>query len=201
WLASPDVASYLGIQALTGGVVALLAPLELVAALPLLALNGLSSFDWMRSGGAHYSALLVPLLLWAGMHGAARIGRPIATGGVVLVSVLAAHLWIGASPLDASDPDPRAGVVLGELRAVPGDVAVSASSALYPHMADRHRLYWFPARQDADWVAVDVAGTSHPLDPAEMRDTVIDLLATGDWGGGAARDGLLVPHQAQRGRL
>src|SRR5581483_8833740 len=222
WLTTPGVAAYLAIQLLSGGTFLLLAPLEALAAMPLLALNGLSSFDWMRSGGAHYSALLAPLLLWAGAHGleralavwgrmaAGQVGAapPVLQGaalGIVLVSALGAHLWIGASPLRPGfawpDPDPRAAAVLADLDAVPPDAPASASSAVYPHLANRHRLYWFPAVQDAEWLAIDAVGASHPLTAAEMRDAVADLLASGDWSVVVARDGLLVLRRGGPGEM
>lgn len=222
WLTTPGVAAYLAIQLLSGGTFLLLAPLEALAAMPLLALNGLSSFDWMRSGGAHYSALLAPLLLWAGAHGleralavwgrmaAGQVGAapPVLQGaalGIVLVSALGAHLWIGASPLRPGfawpDPDPRAAAVLALLDAVPPDAPASASSAVYPHLANRHRLYWFPAVQDAEWLAIDAVGASHPLTAAEMRDAVADLLASGDWSVVVARDGLLVLRRGGPGEM
>jgi uncharacterized membrane protein len=201
-----DAAAYLATQLLTGGALCLLAPLQLAAAGPLLVINALSSFDWMRSGGAHYSALLVPPLLWAAAHGARRLtgwlqDRRVAelcgvSLGAVLAAALGAHLWIGASPLRPGfvwpAPDSRAATVLDALAVVPPDAAISASSALYPHLAERHRLYWFPAVQDADWVAVDAGGTTHPLTPAETRELATGMLASGRWSPTRAVDGLLV---------
>jgi hypothetical protein len=207
WLARPDVASYLAIQALTGGLLCLLAPLELLAAGPILAMNALSSFDWMRSGGAHYSALTVPVLLWAGVHGARRIGPARARWAAPLAALaaLAAHLWIGASPLRPGFAwpavDQRASRVTAALPAVPDGAAVSASSDLYPWLANRSRIYWFPARQDASWIAIDALGTSHPLSPRELRDRTLDLLATGDYALEVAADGLLLLRAGPGGRL
>jgi hypothetical protein len=207
WLARADVASYLAIQVLTGGLVCLLAPIELLAAAPILAMNALSSFDWMRSGGAHYSALTVPVLLWAGVHGARRTGAaglPLAAP-LAALAALAAHLWIGASPLRpgfAWPPvDPRASRVIAALAAVPAEVAVSASSGLYPHLASRPRLYWFPAREGATWIAVDAVGASHPLTALELRDRTLDLLATGDYAVELAADGLLLLRAGPGGKI
>jgi uncharacterized membrane protein len=207
WLGRPDVASYLAIQALTGGLVCLLAPLELLAAGPILAMNALSSFDWMRSGGAHYSALTVPVLLWAGVHGARRVGSAGVRWAAPLAALaaLAAHLWIGASPLRPGfawpTVDPRASRVSAALPAVPNGAAVSASSDLYPQLANRSRIYWFPAREDATWIAIDALGTSHPLSPRELRDRTLDLLATGDYALEVGADGLLLLRAGPGGRL
>ncbi|MFI5266046.1 MAG: DUF2079 domain-containing protein [Chloroflexota bacterium] len=205
WLSQPDVLSYLGLQLLAGGVVVLLAPLELAAALPLLAINALSSFDWMRSGGGHYSALLVPLLLWAGMHGLRRLKcwaaakGVLAGSGLVVASAVLAQAWVGASPLRPGfswpSADPRAPQALAALGAVPAGAAVTATSALYPHLSARHDAYWFPATSDADWFALDVAGTTHPLSPADMRDAALKQLSRTDVELVEARDGVLVLHR------
>jgi uncharacterized membrane protein len=205
WLAQPDVLSYLGLQLLAGGVIAVLAPLELAAALPLLAIDALSSFDWMRSGGGHYSALLVPLLLWAGMHGLRRLKcwgaakGVLAGSGAVLASAVLAQVWVGASPLRPGfawlAPDARAGQALAALAAVPAGAAVSATSALYPHLAARHDAYWFPATNGADWFALDVAGATHPLSPVAMRDAALAELGRPDVQLVEARAGVLVLHR------
>ncbi|HEV8637419.1 MAG TPA: DUF2079 domain-containing protein [Chloroflexota bacterium] len=191
-----DAIAYLALQLLTGGLVCLLAPLELVAAAPLVLLNALSGFDWMRSGGAHYSAAVVPVLLWAGARGAGRLGRPTVAGVLVLAAALAAHLWVGASPLRPGfawpEADPRAAGVRAALSVVPADASVSATSGLYPHLSGRARAQWFPAGADADWIALDLLGTSHPLTAAELRGAAAELLARPDRELVAARDGLLL---------
>jgi uncharacterized membrane protein len=202
WLAKPDVLAYLGLQALTAGLVGLLAPIELAAALPLLAVNALSAFDWMRSGGGHYSALLAPLLLWAGMHGVRRLtwwrGKPGRAAGLaaVLGSAIAAQVWVGASPLHPGfgwpAADARAASVLRDLQGVPSAASVSATSGLYPHLSARHDAYWFPAIEGASWLALDVAGATHPLSPAAMRDAAIQQLSRPDMDLVSARDGLLI---------
>ncbi|HEU0166732.1 MAG TPA: DUF2079 domain-containing protein, partial [Chloroflexota bacterium] len=166
WFGQPAVASYLALQLLTAGILALLAPAQLLAALPLLAINGLSSFDWMRSGGGHYSALLVPLLVWAGVRGAGvaaawlrRLKVPQAmplTFGCVALATVAAQLWIGlprSAGLRLEPQDARAATVLEALSTVPANVAVSASSGLYPHLSNRPLAYWFPGSAPGSWLA------------------------------------------------
>src|SRR5581483_4843243 len=125
WLASADVRAYLGLELLSGGLLALLAPMSLLAALPLLAVNALSSFDWMRSGGGHYSALLVPLLLWAAAHGLRRLkarwqGRGVVPGlSAAVASAVLAQGLVGVSPLRPGfawpAADPRAARALAAI--------------------------------------------------------------------------------------
>ncbi|HLY66132.1 MAG TPA: DUF2079 domain-containing protein, partial [Chloroflexota bacterium] len=205
WLVSPEVRAYLALELLSGGVVALLAPLQLMAAMPLVAINALSGFDWMRSGGGHYSVLLAPLLLWAAMHAVrwakGRLGKPWATVGlgVAFVSVAGAQAWVGASPLHPGfnwpAGDPRASDVLARLSVIPAQASLSTTSDLYPHLSARHDAYWFPATAGADWLALDVAGGTHPLSPAAMRDATLRQLTRPDVEVETASSGLLVLHR------
>jgi uncharacterized membrane protein len=202
WFGSGEVVAYLTLQLLAGGIIAVVAPLELAAALPLLAVNALSMFDWMRSGGGHYSALLVPLLLWAGAHGARRLkarfggaGARVGYAGVTL-SAVAAQVWVGASPLHAGftwpSADARAAHAVQAASAIPPDASMSATSGLYPHLSARHDAYWFPSTGGAGWLALDVAGSTHPLSPAAMHDAALIQLGRPDMELQEARDGALV---------
>jgi uncharacterized membrane protein len=209
WLISPDVRDYLAVQLLAGGLVALLAPLQLAAALPLVAINALSSFDWMRSGGGHYSALLAPLLLWAGMHGVRRLKTlagntgAVLGSGIALAAALTAQAWIGVSPLRPGftwpQADARAARVLPDLAAIPPGAPVSATSALYPHLSARSEAYWFPSTGGANWLALDIAGNTHPLSPAGARAEALRWLARPDVELVTADDGLLVLHRQSSG--
>ncbi|MCC7106509.1 MAG: DUF2079 domain-containing protein, partial [Chloroflexi bacterium] len=67
--------SYLGTLALLGLPFALLAPEILAAAAPSLALNVLSSSPWMASGRAHYSGVVLGVLVAATLIGAGRMKR------------------------------------------------------------------------------------------------------------------------------
>ena len=197
WLGQGDVLEYLLTVGLNGGVVALLAPGALLIAVPAVLQNALSSFEWMRSGGAHYSVLIVPITLLAAVEGCRRtfnfVDRLKVSGkrwlkgtarGVVLASVLgsafANHLWLGASPLAGGvswpEPSSRDHLVRQALAQVPPNAAISATSSIYPHLSIREKAYWFPAIQDAEFLAIDVAGSAHPLEPATLNERVHRLL-------------------------
>jgi hypothetical protein len=47
---------------------------------------------------------------------------------------------------------------------------------LFPHVSQRQRVYVFPTVHDADYVLLDVAGTSAPLGPDALYDHVQRLL-------------------------
>lgn len=75
WLRRPDISAYLGGLLATGGWVALAAPEILAIALPVIMLNALANTGWPSSGGAHYSAAIVPFLVAAAAIGLARLGQ------------------------------------------------------------------------------------------------------------------------------
>jgi len=75
WLRQPAAYGYLGFLLAQTGFVALFAPEILLLAIPETLINLFSSFDWMHSGLAHYSAPIVPFLVIAAIVGAGRIAR------------------------------------------------------------------------------------------------------------------------------
>jgi len=75
WLRQPDIMAYLGGLLATGGWVVLAAPEILAIVLPVLLLNALANTGWPSSGGAHYSAVIVPFLVAAATFGLARLDR------------------------------------------------------------------------------------------------------------------------------
>jgi hypothetical protein len=125
---------------------------------------------------------------------------PRAAPVVVLASALAAQLWAGALPTPSA-PDPRAAAVRAALAQVPPDAPVSASSGLVPHLSARPHAAWFPAGIDAaEWIALDVLGTTHPLARAETRART-DSMAAGGFGVVAAGDGLVLLRRGAPGGL
>lgn len=84
WLLRPDVLRYLRDVWLSSGGLAILYPPALAMALPTLAINAFANSNWMHSGGAHYSAAIVPFLTisavygvdWAARELGRRMGQP-----------------------------------------------------------------------------------------------------------------------------
>ena len=66
WFAQGDVQAYLATLLLSGGLVAVLAPDVLLVTVPIVFQDTLSAFPWMRSGGAHCSVMIIPVLIFAG---------------------------------------------------------------------------------------------------------------------------------------
>ncbi len=148
-------------------------PLLVLAAAPVLALNLLSDFGPMTSVRYQYVSAIVPCLFAAAAIGVGRLdGRwaLIATSAVLgLVALFALTGPIpdldtyGAStkPSDAKVAALRRAVAL-----VPPGVPVSASNDLGAHLSDRARVFSFPLRKEADWVAVNASewrGEANPV--------------------------------------
>src|SRR5438093_1200537 len=144
---------------------ALLAPLLLVALVPELALNLLSSVDAQRSIHYHYVAAEIPILFAAAAIGASRLGRR--AGTAATVAVLAAFvgnyvlrpipLWRfvpGGETLQARGSQYlwHDLIAAHELHLIPAGVPVSATNALGAHLSERKRIFSFPLLGSADWV-------------------------------------------------
>jgi uncharacterized membrane protein len=218
WLRQPDVLRYLRDLWLSSGGLAILHPLSLAMALPSVAINAFSSYDWMRSGGGHYSASIVPFLVISAIYGVDWLAGRLArwkTGRVragtrfwlassLLVAVglgvaLVHHYQNGISPLSrrfvlepVSEHARRAGPFIERIDDLPPDVPISASSNLYPHVAHRERAYLFPTVSDARFVLVDVTGPASPAGVDNQRLVVRDLLEYGQFGIAASDHGFLL---------
>ncbi|HEY8742100.1 MAG TPA: DUF2079 domain-containing protein, partial [Chloroflexota bacterium] len=194
-LGSSEARAYL--QALVGssGALALFSPLTLLIAAPSIGINVLANFPWMRSGMAHYSALVLPILIAAAVEGICRIawllerlrehipGLPRLQRSVTLafaawlaVAAALTHYQLGsglggrafALPL----PDAHARLLPRFLTQIPASDAVSTSSSLAPHLSERRRLYLFPNVLDAQEVLLDLTSSPYPLDWPAQRLTL-----------------------------
>lgn len=74
-LGSPESRAYLRALIGSSGALPVFAPLTLLIAGTSLAINLLATFPWMRSGMAHYSALVLPVLIAAALDGISFCAR------------------------------------------------------------------------------------------------------------------------------
>jgi uncharacterized membrane protein len=210
WLRQPDVLRYLRELWFSSGGLSILGLPVLVLALPSVSINTFSAYGWMRSGGGHYSAVLVPFLIIASVYGldwmAARLGRggryhvvSALLMGVGLVVALAHHHQAGVSPLSrrfalepVTEHARRAAPFVEQLNDLPPDVPISASSNLYPHVGHRQWAYLFPTISDAEFILLDATGPGSPAGTGEQRQIVRDLLDYAQFGVAASDHGFLL---------
>ena len=178
----------------------LAAPLVLVAALPELGLNLLSSTKTQTSIHFHYTAGLVPPLVVASVLGAARLAggnrrRAAVIAAVALAVALVENVRLGAmfkTPVTASRHDR---IAAHAARLVPDDAVVSATNTLGAHLSARRRILSFPRLEGARWVAVDATRLSY-LDRSSGGKPAARALAllrrNPHWRLVYARDGVLI---------
>ena len=191
------------------GFLALFGPFQLALAAPVLAINGLSGSTWQHGGGAHYSAEVVPALIVAAIYGTRWLAQqcrrvlnvPLATTalGITMVGlgVALGQSWRqGILPPGQNFAWPSASAHAARLRpflaSIPPGATVSAQTNVYPHISGRTKAYVFPTVDDAEYVLVDVAGTSDPLYPDQLFHAVSSLIADRRFALRSADDGFLL---------
>lgn len=174
------------------GFLAVLGPLELALAAPILAANLLADYPAMFSGEYHYSALVVPFAVAGALTGAAWCVRQVTAwtrwprarvlAGACLWllawSLLAQRMW-GFTPLN---PDTRWPEVTPHHRLlarfaaqIPREARLSTTPPLNPHLSHREVIYDFPVVLDTDYVLVDAASTTD-MHPNDFHEAVMGLL-------------------------
>ena len=196
------------------GLLALLAPLLLLAAIPELAINLLSAATTQTSIHFHYTAGLIPVLIAATIFGAARLARsrphraaPLATGALVLA--LVSNYALGAIPLwrylpggqqaeaHAADVTRHDRIAARALLLIPKSAVVSATNTLGAHLSARRRVLSFPIIQDAAWIAADETspGYADRLAPLPTAVQLSWLRRNPEWRLVFERDGILIFHR------
>jgi uncharacterized membrane protein len=146
----------------------LLAPLLLIALVPELVLNLLSSVDAQSSIHFHYTAGEIPILLAAAAIGAARLGRWAgAAATLAVVAALVGNYFLGPIPVWRFVPGGETlqtksievsrhdRIAARELRLIPPGAPVTATNSLGSHLSARKRIFSFPYLRGATWVIVD----------------------------------------------
>ena len=178
---------------------------------PLLLANVASNYQGMFSGEMHYSSPFMPLWAVAGglgmrrlLHAGSRRGlRSWATAFGLTVIPFGYHMAEGYSPialeyyLVRAIPQRHDQLLSRFARQIPPRAALSVTTALHPHFAHRQRLYTFPAVADADFVLLDVTGTTD-MHPADLRKA-FDRLVSRGYGVADAADGFVLLQRGSTG--
>ncbi len=218
WVRQPEVVRYLRDLVFSSGGLAILYPLALLMALPSLAINTFSSYDWMRSGGGHYSVTIVPFLTIAAIYGVEWVARKVGNLrfgklaaetlvfltsllliGVGLMVALTHHHYTGIGPSSqrfalepVSEHARSAKPFLEQINSLHPDVPISVGSNIYPHVAHRERVYLFPTVSDARFILLDVTGPTSPVGVGDQRQIVRELLEYGEFGIAGSDHGFLL---------
>jgi uncharacterized membrane protein len=209
WLRQPEIVTYLGGLVASAGFMSLLSPVILGLSAPVVALNVFSTWNWTYSEGAHYSASIIPFVFASAIYGLdflacqlserSPIPRRGAVNGLAVLMLIVSgyhHYQIGISPLAKSYHAPRMTdhhrLAREFMALIPPDAPLSTQSGLYPHLAHREKAYFFPAINDAEYVFLDVTGSSYPITPGEVYEKAQQLLTSEAFGVLAARDGYLL---------
>jgi uncharacterized membrane protein len=185
----------------------LLAPLVLVAALPELAINLLSSTTTQTSIHFHYTAGLIPPLVIGAIFGAKRLSRwafPVAAA--LVVAALVGNYRLGPIPgwrhvpggqtfqATAARVTVHDRVADRALRLIPGDAVVSATNTLGGHLSARSRVLSFPFIEDATWIAADETqpGYADRYAPVPTAIQLAALRRNPEWQLVFEEDGILV---------
>ena len=189
-----------------------LSPLVLVA-IPTILERLWSSNPALWSASYHYSLVIAPVLAFASIDGVARlrqivrgrIGRFLEVG--LSVGVLAAGAVLSVAvvrPFDEIGTYISANQV-SDIRAclgvIPADASVSASNALLPHLSHRRQIYLLTMKDDADYVAIDLAtylGHFFPGEKAQVRTTITRALGNG-YGVACSKGTTVVLHRGADG--
>lgn len=141
------------------------APLLLLAAVPSLAINLLSSSPEQTSIATHYTSATTAVLFGATILGAARTAvdpRWLSRGvlAAAAASAIISPLWTTVPVArGAFSGTPRLQAERHAVSLIPDGAAVSASNIIGAHLSARRRIMLFPVIREADWIAVDTADT------------------------------------------
>jgi len=152
-------------------------------ALPMVAVNVLTSFPYTRDFRFHYSAIVLAAAVIATVEAIARLQphlRRLAVGAVG-VAALGSSIALGPGPLSwnytdgqwplGSEARAAAEIRQQALALVPSEASVSAAYSLVPHLAHRREVYEFPVPwRNVNW---GIAG-ENLADPAGVDWIVLD---------------------------
>lgn len=175
-----------------------LAPLVLLAAVPELLANVLSSVSNQTSIRFHYTAPIAPFLLAAAVMGIARLERSTRAAAVLLAASALGALVVGPLRTGELAPDRVSNhdrIAARALALIPSSAAVSSTNGLGAHLSERRRIHTFPVVLDSEWVAVDLKRASYLDLRSDASTTAVPLgrlLASPWWRTVFEEDGIIV---------
>ncbi len=154
------------------GLLPLLAPAALAAALPGLAMNLLSLDPVLFNYRSQYQAFVLPFLVLGAVDGYARLGAvwPARAGRILGFAFLASAVLTARTVNDFTvtrwRPTPAQRAALALTAQVPATAGVSANERMVPHLATRGEVHIYPAGLErSEWVLIleGEAATAPPV--------------------------------------
>jgi uncharacterized membrane protein len=159
------------------GFLPLLAPRALVAVVPPLAMNLLSTDSVLFHHRTQYQSFVLPFLVLAAVEGCQRLvvlrrmkRAPISLDTLLAVGLVVSVVLSARTVNDLAvsrwllDPSQRAAYEV--MAQVPDGVPVSVNERLVPHLATRRQIHIFPAGVPASEYILDLASTAPQVPPA-----------------------------------
>ncbi len=148
------------------GWLALLSPIALLTALPVLFLNGLAAHQQQAELSLHYSVPFLAMVWLATLLGFERLSRIrwrqpyLMTAGAALLLVSAllsarseSRWW---PPVQSEALSPAHAAALNDAIAlIPPDASVDAQTTILPHLSERRNVFEFPGWGGSQYVIVD----------------------------------------------
>jgi uncharacterized membrane protein len=143
----------------------LLAPVDVIGALPALAQNLLASDPVLFNHRTQYQSFVLPFLMFASIGGYAWLARhasrrscAVAMTGAMLMSLALASRTVNDLAVARWWPGPRTRAAYAVLARVPADAAVSAQDPYVAHLSLRRHVSVFPVDiEKADYVVLNAA--------------------------------------------
>ncbi|WP_231515457.1 DUF2079 domain-containing protein [Herbidospora cretacea] len=189
----------------------LFSPLALAAA-PMVLERLVSDYSLWWSADYHYNAFVVVILFCAGVDGAARLARRVATAearrtAVVAWAVAVAVVGLTQLPRFAFDqlaspdfyrPHDRAAAAYQAMGVIPDGVVVEAANHLGPMLSHRTTvLLWEPAPRGAPWVVADLGQLAWPWGSVDDAKKAVEERRAAGYMVLFERDGFVVLHKPQ----
>jgi uncharacterized membrane protein len=177
-----------------------LAPALLVAAIPDLGLNLLSSKPEQTTVTFQYTAGIVPCILVASIFGAAKLKRHAeraslyVLAGTLSVAVVSPLLFSPGKLSQAFSWNAEHKAKAQALSLIPADAVVSASNHLAAQLSARRRILVFPYVRESRWVIVD-ANDETIADRTGYRESIAKLVGDPEWRKIYAARGVMVLHR------
>ena len=164
----------------------LLSPLFWLTVFPYLFLRFSSSYNLMWTMDFHHNANLMPFLIVSTAFAISHFKfphKPI----IILISIL---LFFGGlnprgiiwSAFQKDFTNTKSYNYINEsLTIIPASAVISAGSSIVPHLSNREKIYMYPEVLDANYIVLDSALASYPLERNDLSEKIHNLEESSSW--------------------